>query len=179
MSHDDLVERAVRWLKNSRRCPVVLSEVSAFAPTGSNGKIEMADAIGWSPSWVSVTAGERPHGWRNTELSVCSVLVECKVSRTDWYADRSKVFRKQPELGMGQERWFLTPRGLIDPSRQKLLPGWGLLEVRGRIVKRVVEPTPQPCCLDAERSLLLAAVRRQHIRLEGKKPPEGSKEPVE
>ena len=72
----------------------------------------------------SCASGETPDviGWKGR----CrSVLIECKVSRADFLADREKPFRKDPSLGMGCERFYLTPAGLIRPAE---LPGkWGLL----------------------------------------------------
>src|SRR5260370_33864014 len=98
---------AVVWL---RRCRwgVVLSEQGCVGG-------EMPDAIGWK--------------------KVChSVLVESKVSRADFLADRDKPFRLKPEIGVGCERYYLAPRGLIRP--EELPAGWGLLEAGGRALER-------------------------------------------
>ena len=67
MTHGQLVERAVRWLR-SYRCGVVLSEQACVSG-------EMPDAIGW-------------------KRANHSVLVECKVTRADFLADRGKPFRE-------------------------------------------------------------------------------------
>src|SRR5205807_8028646 len=50
-------------------------------------------------------------------------------------ADRCKPFREKPEIGVGCERFYLAPVGLIRP--EELLAGWGLLESRGRKVEVV------------------------------------------
>src|ERR1700686_5875531 len=62
MTHGQLVERAVRWLR-SYRCGVVLSEQACVSG-------EMPDAIGW-------------------KRANHSVLVECKVTRADFLAERA------------------------------------------------------------------------------------------
>jgi hypothetical protein len=140
MTHAQLVEAAVRWLRYYR-CGVVLSEQACASG-------EMPDAIGW----------KRP----------ChSVLVECKCSRADFLADRQKPFRRNPEAGMGCERFYLTPPGriLVD----ELPPGWGLLEGHRQKVEMV-----QPAAKNLrtargfryEMNLLLASLRRVEVRIE-------------
>ena len=101
MTHAQMVERAVRWLR-SYRCGVVLSEQACVSG-------EMPDAIGW-------------------KRASHSVLVECKVTRADFLADRGKPFRAKPEQGVGSERFYLTPPGLV--KVEELPVGWGLLELR-------------------------------------------------
>src|SRR5215813_14224944 len=108
MTHAQLVERAVRWLRRYR-CGVVLSEQACISG-------EMPDAIGW-------------------KQACRSVLVECKVSRADFLADRAKPFRQKPERGVGSERFYLTSPGMV--KAEELPVGWGLLEVRGRFVEMV------------------------------------------
>src|SRR5919197_1773184 len=98
MTHPQLVDLAVRWLRRYR-CGVVLSEQSCA--TG-----EMPDAIGW-------------------KRACHSVVVEFKISREDFSADRDKPFRKKPEVGLGCERFYMTPAGLLRPG--ELPHGWGLL----------------------------------------------------
>src|ERR1700691_5107912 len=140
MTHAHLVEKAVHWLR-LYRCGVVLSEQACVSG-------EMPDAIGW----------KRP----------ChSVLVECKVTRADFLADRAKPFRLKPELGVGCERFYLVPAGLVDP--EELPQAWGLLEFRrGRI------ETAHPAAKNLrtgtgfryEMNLLLASLRRVEVRVE-------------
>lgn len=108
-THEDLIGRAGRWLKNSRRCRSVLLEPSYGSPS------EVPDAIGWLGSGGGTAPGS-------------SVLVECKTSRADFLADQGKSSRK-PGAGLGRERWYMTPPDLLDPG--ELPEGWGLLEVRG------------------------------------------------
>ena len=101
MTHAQLVEKAVRWLR-SYRCGVVLSEQACVSG-------EMPDAIGW-------------------KRANHSVLIECKVTRADFLADRAKPFRLKPEKGVGSERFYLTPPSLV--KAEELPAGWGLLELR-------------------------------------------------
>src|SRR5450755_4251123 len=140
MTHVQLVEKAVRWLR-SYRCGVVLSEQACVSG-------EMPDAIGW-------------------KRANHSVLVECKVTRADFLADRAKPFRLKPEKGVGCERFYLTPPALVKP--QELPPGWGLLELsRGRI--EIVQPSAKNLLtasgLKYEMNLLLASLRRVEVRIE-------------
>jgi hypothetical protein len=140
MTHAQLVERAVRWLR-SYRCGVVLSEQACVSG-------EMPDAIGW-------------------KRANHSVLIECKVTRADFLADRAKPFRLKPEQGVGSERFYLTPPSLLRP--QELPAGWGLLEVRGSGVE-LVQPSAKnlrtATGLKYEMNLLLASLHRVEVRIE-------------
>jgi len=140
MTHIQLVEKAVRWLR-SYRCGVVLSEQACVSG-------EMPDAIGW-------------------KQACHSVLVECKVTRADFLADRSKPFRQEPEKGVGSERFYLTPPGLM--KLEELPTGWGLLEYRrGRIEKlqASAKNLRSAAGFRCEMNLLLASLRRVEVRIE-------------
>jgi hypothetical protein len=140
MTHAQLVEQAVAWLR-SYRCGVILSEQACISG-------EMPDAIGW-------------------KRASRSALVECKISRADFLADRDKPFRQKPDLGLGCERFYLTPPGLLEPK--ELPPGWGLLEVRKRkveMVRRSARDLRTAAGLAYEMNLLLASLRRVEIRIE-------------
>jgi hypothetical protein len=140
MTHAQLVEKAVRWLR-WYRCGVVLSEQACVSG-------EMPDAIGW-------------------KQACHSVLVECKVTRPDFLADRDKPFRQKPEKGVGSERFYLTPPGLV--KTQELPTGWGSLELRrGRV--EMVHPSARnlrsATGFRNEMNLLLASLRRVEVRIE-------------
>ena len=140
MTHAVLVQKAVDWLRHYR-CGVVLSEQACVSG-------EMPDAIGW-------------------KRACHSVLVECKVSRPDFLADRAKPFRLKPELGVGSERFYLVPRGLVRPD--EIPVGWGLLEFHNRCIQMVQASrknlrTEQG--FRCEMNLLLASLRRVEIRIE-------------
>ncbi|HSB76357.1 MAG TPA: hypothetical protein VLC12_11955 [Terriglobales bacterium] len=104
-------------------------------------------------------------GWKG---KCRSVVVECKVSRADFLADRAKPFRQDPQIALGCERYYLAPAGLIAPG--ELPPGWGLLECAGRKVELRVKPARRslraPAGLEFEMNLLLASLRRVEIRIE-------------
>jgi len=115
MKHGNLVSLAERHLRSTRRCVVVMTERGAG--------MEIPDAIGWLYSGKSI-------------------LIECKRSLSDFYSDRKKLGRQFGSVNMGQERWYLTPKGLLK-NCHTLPDGWGLLEVRGDRVFRIREATPQ------------------------------------
>ncbi len=103
-------------------------------------------------------------GWKRASHSV---LVECKVSRADFIADRCKPFRQKNHLGLGCERFYLTSPGLLDSS--ELPDGWGLLELRNRKVEVVRESARNlrsPKGFAYEMNLLLASLRRVEVRIE-------------
>jgi hypothetical protein len=140
MTHAFLVRAAVDWLRRYR-CGVILSEQACISG-------EVPDAIGW-------------------KRACHSVLVECKISRADFLADRTKPFRQRPELGVGSERFYLAPRNLI---RVDELPArWGLLEYHNRRIE-VVSASRKNLRTDDgfrnEMNLLLASLRRVEIRIE-------------
>ena len=140
MTHAQLVEQAVRWLR-SYRCGVVLSEQACVSG-------EMPDAIGW-------------------KRASHSVLVECKVTRADFLADRAKPFRLKPDQGVGSERFYLTPPSLV--KTEELPAGWGLLELRrGRIemVQASAKNLRTVTGFRYEMNLLLASLRRVEVRIE-------------
>jgi hypothetical protein len=131
---------AVAWLRRYR-CGVVLSEQACVSG-------EMPDAIGW-------------------KKACHSVLVECKVSRADFLADRAKPWRTKPETGVGCERYYLTSKGLI--RIEELPTGWGLLEISGREIgktKSSAKNLRTPLGFGHEMNLLLASLRRVEVRIE-------------
>lgn len=59
-----------------------------------------------------------------------SILVEVKVSRSDFLADKKKPWRNGEVKGIGDHRVYLTPKGLLNPS--EIPYGWMLWEVHGK-----------------------------------------------
>lgn len=113
MTHSNLCDIAVKWLKkpNSKGgagCHIAVSEMAG----GWSG--EIPDAIGF-----------RAAGWDDG-----STVVEVKVSRSDFLADRNKPHRNGERLGMGKWRFYLCPEGLISP--EEVPEKWGLVYVTKR-----------------------------------------------
>ena len=111
-SHSELNEIAAKWLKrpqsnNGPGCQVALTEVG-----GLYGG-ERADAFGYR--W-GFDGG--------------SIVIESKVSRSDFLADRAKPHRNGETAGMGTYRYYICPEGLIDID--DLPHAWGLLWVNKR-----------------------------------------------
>lgn len=111
ITHASLVEAAKKWLVGSCGCAFAVGEVVAWTA-------EIPDAIGFK--------------------SNMSIVVECKVSRSDFLADRKKPFRMKPETGMGDHRYYLCPEGIIKPTDE--LNGWGLLYFSKGKIRRIVCP---------------------------------------
>lgn len=131
--HAELVDRAAKWLRGRGGCKVVLTEYR-------HGGGEEPDALGLHP--------------------LGSVLIECKTTRADFLADAQKPWRKSPSTGLGVERYFMAPKGLISPD--ELPEKWGLLEVRGKrvfILKKAEAFDPALVAL-AERPILYSVMRR-------------------
>lgn len=103
---------------------------------------EIPDAIGWA------------YGGR------LSILVECKVSRSDFRADQKKLFRRKTHLGMGTHRYYMAPTGIIPLDDVPEM--WGLLEYgeRGNITVVRVAPEHRERCTAHETAMLWSALRR-------------------
>src|SRR3954467_11863306 len=140
MTHAGLVRKAEQWLRGYR-CGIVLSEQACCSG-------EMPDAIGWKGKCQSV-------------------VIECKISRADFLADRNKPWRQNTDIALGSERFFLAPRGIIGTS--ELPVGWGLLELhRGGVVvaAKSKKNMRSQTGLMYEMNLLLASLRRVEVRIE-------------
>lgn len=118
-THQELCSLAVNWLqrapsRSGPACQVAFSE----AKRGWNGEIPAAI------------------GFRTAAEDEGSVVVEVKVSRADYLADRGKAHRQVAALGMGLYRYYFAPEGIISPF--ELPAGWGLVEVSAKSVLRVL-----------------------------------------
>jgi hypothetical protein len=126
----------IRWL--SRQCSVVLYEFASPAD-------ENSDVIGWA-------SGAGP------------ILIEFKLSRSDFLRDATKIVRRNPCAGMGHRRYYLCPPDLI---QVKDLPSqWGLLWATKSqvIVKREARGHPERN-LPAEVQFLTSMLRRAQIQI--------------
>ncbi len=134
-THEDLRKRAVKWLTNTCRCGVVLSEMVSVAG-------ETPDAIGWN-------------GGR-------SILVERKVSRADFHANKTKLFSRVGG-GVGRQRYFLCPERLLTEA-DVAGSDYGLLWDRGSHITKVVQAPPRESDLQNEVYMLTSALRRVKVR---------------
>lgn len=140
LSHKDLVRKAQQWLSGTKRCTVVMSDLRTQ-------NTETPDGLGF-------------HGTGGG-----SVLVECKASRADFQADHRKIFRKYEYMGMGNERYFMVPKGLVKP--EEVPDPWGLIEVYpGKLMRSSITKKALPVekvNKVAEVIVLVSAIRRLEI----------------
>jgi len=135
-THDALVERARSWLLTARRCSVVITELGTWSTN------EIPDALGFT----------NRH----------SVLVECKISRSDFFADAKKVFRRDPSRGMGNFRFYLCPAGLI--KAEEVEAPWGLVYAYPTRARQIKKADFCVAHLQHERAILLSIARRAQIK---------------
>jgi hypothetical protein len=134
-THNQLVRRIAAWFKARHQSSIVMAEF-----------VTSAQEI---PDVLAMQSGAH------------SVLVECKVSRSDFLSDKDKFFRRQEEYGMGDKKYYAAPAGLIKPS--ELPEGWGLLEVEETRTREIVKPQPKEGCKRRECLMLMSALRRLEI----------------
>lgn len=144
--HDELAAVGALWLKRNG-FSVIATDMTAL------GCRERADVVGFR--------------------SNCSAIIESKVSRNDFRADRKKPHRQAG--GIGMYRFYICPVGLI--AAHELPARWGLLHVDGKRVIEVVRPRgniwpgakvhiagwtewQHATDLEAEHSLLFSIARR-------------------
>jgi hypothetical protein len=138
--HRNLCLLAGKWLHKTGRtlpasCPYVAVEMATAGQ-------ENPDVFGWN-YWTSV-------------------LIEVKVSRSDFIADSKKPFRQNPESGIGEHRYYCCPNGLI--SINEIPPKWGLLyEIKG-VINVIKKAETQTANGPSERAILSSIMRRQGIR---------------
>ncbi|TNC80293.1 MAG: hypothetical protein C9356_15120 [Oleiphilus sp.] len=141
--HTLLCHRAEQFLKK-QHCAVVIREPFKAATR------EQPDAIGWRDG--------------------VSILIECKATRSDFLADKYKPFRNDSGEGMGDWRFYLCPKGVIDKS--ELPPGWGLLYATAKTIQKIHGFPPNTLWhhkpfqgnKTAENIMLTSALRRLSIR---------------
>ncbi len=139
--HRELCLLAGKWLRQPGRitppsCPFAAVELVTI-------ESETPDVFGWN-YWATV-------------------LIEVKVSRSDFFADRKKPFRIVPQNGVGDYRFYCCPNGMIKPD--EVPPGWGLLyEFHGKIaVMKKAEQVEQKN-VGAEMRMLASIIRREGIK---------------
>ena len=134
-THKEACNRIARWLQGTAGCAVVMTErVTRVSET--------PDAIGWKSDGTSI-------------------LVECKVSRSDFHADKAKSFRRYEDSGVGLLRYYAAPRGILTP--EDMPEGWGLLELSEHLVRVKKHPDAKQANKAAEVSMLVSAIRRLEL----------------
>lgn len=131
MTHSELVKRAAVWAKNNSAV-VVGTEVKAWHCP------ESPDVIGW-------------------KYDGTSVMIECKVSRSDFLTDKHKPWRNGTQVGLGNYRYFAAPAGIIQLA--ELPEDWGLIEVCGGGMRLRKSPVMQESNEVRERVLLVQMMR--------------------
>lgn len=133
MTHDQLIIEAARWLRYTKRCQVIATDIVT-------GCSETPDAI----------------GWRGTVTH----LIECKATRSDFLADRKKPFRRDPRRGLGLYRYFMVAPDVVRGS-DPWPAGWGLIEIRnGRPVLAIAPVAVTERNTTGETTILLSLLRR-------------------
>lgn len=133
--HAALIVLGATWLRK-KGCSVIATDVVS-------GTSETPDAIGFTSSG--------------------SILLEAKASRSDFLSDKKKHFRRRPETGMGDTRYYVVATGVATPD---CLPeGWGLLIATKALTGiRMAWPSARfrmdPCAYRAETTLLVSLIRR-------------------
>jgi hypothetical protein len=135
-THKEGVKRIAAWLNGTKRMAVVMAERVVTACT------ETPDAIAWG------SRGE-------------SILVEVKVSRADFHADKAKVFRRDEDHGVGTLRYFAAPAGVLKP--EDMPDGWGLLAIHQYQVRELVAPAIKAANRVNEVAMLVSAIRRLEL----------------
>lgn len=132
-THAELCTIAAIWLASRpRNCRVAVAELPALLQ-------EHPDAIGWD-------------SWGATKL------IEVKVSRSDFNADKRKPYRNGMMAPMGDLRWYMAPASLL--RAEEMPDGWGLLVVqgKGRVVETKKAEQQQRCAVGRFYDLKAATV---------------------
>ena len=147
MTHSELVQRAYKWILTTQsynhfenyKCSFAFREFNSLA-------IETPDVIGWK------------------NASSISVLIECKVSRSDFLSDKKKKFRINKRMATGNYRFYACPSGLI--KQEELPKKWGLIYFHSKKATVIKHPTmfTEVEIAGNELTMLCSALRRLHLR---------------
>jgi hypothetical protein len=110
LTHDQIAEIGAKWLSRHGYKYVFSNMRSQFSS-------ENPDALGLKGGFSD------------------AFVLEVKVSRSDFLADKKKTHR-QLGKGVGLHYAYLTPKGLIDPLEVPY--GWQLLEIHGKTKPKIV-----------------------------------------
>ena len=135
LTHSKIIEYSRKVLKRSGmmwKCGITFAELSTAIS-------ETPDVLGFYSGGAS--------------------LIEAKASRSDFLGDKKKPFRKNPEMGMGNYRFYACPTGLI--KEEELPNKWGLIYVstKGRCTVKK-KPEWQESRTRAELGFMYSIIRR-------------------
>ena len=102
MTHQELCSAAAKCLVSRFKCHFAITDLTTYAG-------EKPDAIGFKGD--------------------VSIVIEAKVSRADFLADKKKYYRKEGN-GMGDHRFYICPTDMI--KVEELPAGWGLIYFNGK-----------------------------------------------
>ena len=138
-SHDELSLIVAKWLKKHSK-NILIPNCATIALDIKTLEQEKPDVIGWN--------------------GCSSTMIEVKVGRGDFLQDFKKPFRKYPERGVGQYRYYCCPNGLINES--ELPENWGLLYLNNKNKIKIIKVAEiQKANMIAERNILISLIRRQ------------------
>lgn len=138
MTHDQIVELAGKWIKNHKQ-NILVPNCKTVALDLKTVEQEKPDVLAWNSS--------------------LSVMIEVKISRSDFLCDFKKPFRVNPELGVGELRYYCCPYGLIKET--EIPEKWGLLYVCDGKIEIIKVAQKQVANLKAERNILISINRRK------------------
>lgn len=137
-SHDELSVIVAKWLKKHEQ-NILIPNCATVAIDMKTIEQEKPDVIGWDSS--------------------CSIMIEVKVSRSDFLCDFKKPFRKNAEKGVGQYRYYCCPYGLI--KEDEVPENWGLLYLNDKNKIEIIKVAEiQKSNMIAERNILISMIRR-------------------
>lgn len=140
LSHDELSAIVAKWLKRHSQ-NILIPNCATVALDMKTLEEEKPDVIGWNGS--------------------CSIMIEVKVGRGDFFQDFKKPFRKNGKRGVGQYRYYCCPEGLIKET--EVPENWGLLYLKDKNKIEIIKVADiQEANLKAERNILISLLRRQN-----------------
>ena len=148
ITHDELIKLGRDWL---------IKQYAGMADYGHSGCCVVITEISCN-TWM----GEQPDVLGFTNSKSRSILIECKTSLSDFKADKNKPFRVNPEFGMGSQRWYLAPFGII--PLDKIPKKWGLLEAIGNKIKITKRAEIQKRNYESEINVLLSIMCRLNVQ---------------
>lgn len=147
LTHSKLCDIGAKWLKTKspEKCPVVVVEIRSYCP-------EQPDILGFNGS--------------------ISIMIEVKMSRSDFKRDAKKFWRMHPDNAVGDYRMYLCPEGII--QLHELPEKWGLLwiddkgkiEIKRPIASRFISNDSNRFekNMEYERSIMYSALRRIYAK---------------